>query len=164
RDERGRRIRRGSRSAQAAPLAIFGHRFPLGGAYSLGGEGARFGAGRPGHTHQGQDITGAEGIPVVAPRGGVVTRAAYQPEGAGYYVILAGSGERLQYAFMHMQRGSITVREGQRVLTGQALGRLGNTGASSGPHLHFEIWEGPWQTGGRPLDPLTYLRRWASWS
>ena len=106
----------------------------------------------------------AEGLPIVAPRGGIVTTVANQPEGAGHYVILAGSGERFQYAFMHLQRGSIVVREGQRVLTGQLLGRLGNTGASFGAHLHFEIWQGPWQTGGKPLDPLPYLRRWASWS
>jgi len=164
RDERGRRIRRGSRASQSAPLAIFGHRFPVAGAYDLGGEGARFGAGRPGHIHQGQDLTAAEGTPIIAPRGGVVTRVANQPEGAGYHVILAGSGEPFQYAFMHMQRGSIVVREGQRVLTGQTLGKVGNTGASSGAHLHFEIWEGAWQTGGRPLDPLPYLRRWAGWS
>ncbi|MBA2506055.1 MAG: M23 family metallopeptidase [Thermoleophilaceae bacterium] len=164
RDDRRNRIRRGPRAAQSPPLGIFGHRFPVGGPYELGGEGGRFGADRPGRTHQGQDISGAEGLPIVAPRGGIVTTVANQPEGAGHYVILAGSGERFQYAFMHLQRGSIVVREGQRVLTGQLLGRLGNTGASFGAHLHFEIWQGPWQTGGKPLDPLPYLRRWASWS
>jgi murein DD-endopeptidase MepM/ murein hydrolase activator NlpD len=66
---------------------------------------------------------------------------------------------------MHLQTGSIPVVIGQRVRTGDLLGRVGSTGASSGPHLHFEVWEGGgWYEGGHPVDPLPYLRRWDSWS
>jgi murein DD-endopeptidase MepM/ murein hydrolase activator NlpD len=61
---------------------------------------------------------------------------------------------------MHLQRGSIEVEPGQRVRGGQRIGRVGTTGASSGPHLHFEMWRGEWQTGGRPIDPYRYLKRW----
>ena len=61
--------------------------FPVQGLYSLGNEGSRFGAGRPGHTHQGQDVAAAEGTPVVTPRGGIVHWIAYQEKGAGHYVV-----------------------------------------------------------------------------
>jgi murein DD-endopeptidase MepM/ murein hydrolase activator NlpD len=50
------------------------------------------------------------------------------------------------------------------VLTGQALGQVGATGDASGPHLHFEIWDGPWFAGGQPIDPLPFLVRWDAWS
>jgi murein DD-endopeptidase MepM/ murein hydrolase activator NlpD len=80
-------------------------------------------------------------------------------------VILDGESEERDYAFMHLQTGSITVAEGQRVSTGQLIGAVGNTGRSFGPHLHFEVWEGgDWYDGGHPVDPLPYLKRWDAWS
>lgn len=165
RDPGGRSLRSSARASASQQLELYWHRFPLRGRFTYGGEGSRFGAGRPGHSHQGQDLTAPEGTPVVAPRGGVVQTVAYQAEGAGHYVILDGAGEDRDYGFMHLQTGSIPVRVGQRVRTGQLLGRVGNTGASSGAHLHFEIWEGGgWYEGGSPVDPLPYLRRWDSWS
>ena len=165
RDPGGRTLRSSARASASQQLELYWHRFPLRGDFTYGGEGSRFGAGRPGHSHQGQDLSAPEGTPVVAPRGGVVQTVAYQAEGAGHYVILDGAGEDRDYAFMHLQTGSIGVRQGQRVRTGQLLGRVGNTGASSGAHLHFEIWEGGgWYEGGSPVDPLPYLRRWDAWS
>lgn len=165
RDPGGRTLRASARASASAPLEFYWHRFPLAGPFQYPGEGGGFGAERPGRSHQGQDLTAAEGTPVVAPRGGVVQHVAYQAEGAGHYVILDGHGEDRDYAFMHLQEGSIAVRQGQRVRTGQLLGRVGNTGRSFGAHLHFEIWEGGgWFEGGKPVDPLPYLRRWDSWS
>ena len=165
RDPGGRTLRAAARTSSVAVLEFYWHRFPLVGSFGYGGADARFGADRPSHTHQGQDLTAAEGTPVVAPRGGVVEHVAYQAEGAGHYVILDGAGEDRDYAFMHLQTGSISVVVGQRVRTGDLLGRVGSTGASSGPHLHFEVWEGGgWYEGGHPVDPLPYLRRWDSWS
>jgi len=143
-----------------APSA--GHLFPVVGTYSFGGKDSRFGAGRRGHTHQGQDIAAAQGTPVVAPRSGVVEVVRYQASGAGHYVVLDGAGEDRDYVFMHLVTGSIPVSEGQTVRKGALLGRVGNTGVSFGPHLHFEIWVGGgWYTGGHPIDPLPILRRWA---
>jgi murein DD-endopeptidase MepM/ murein hydrolase activator NlpD len=136
------------------------HRFPVLGRHSLGGEDARFGARRPGHRHQGQDITADEGTPVVAPRGGTITWRAYQRKGAGYYLVLQAVMEPYNYVFMHLQRGSLQARVGDRVRTGQVLGAVGSTGSSSGPHLHFEIWRGRWYKGGEPVDPLPYLAVW----
>jgi hypothetical protein len=164
-DPGGKTLRASARASSVAPIEFYWHRFPVVGAFGYGGEDARFGAQRPSHSHQGQDLTAAEGTPVVAPRGGVVQHVAYQAEGAGHYVILDGDGEDRDYAFMHLQTGSIPVVAGQHVRTGELLGRVGSTGASSGPHLHFEVWErGGWFEGGDPVDPLPYLRRWDSWS
>jgi hypothetical protein len=56
-------------------------------------------------------------------------------------VIKIGPGEYALYA--HMQPGSVRVEKGQRVRTGQVIGRLGNSGNSSSPHLHFSIQDGP---------------------
>jgi murein DD-endopeptidase MepM/ murein hydrolase activator NlpD len=130
-------------------------------AFDWGGEGSRFGAKREGHRHQGQDLAAAEGTPVVAPRGGLVEVVQYQAGGAGHYVVVDGDDEDHDYVFMHMRSGSITVAEGDRVRTGQAIGEVGTTGSSSGPHLHFELWVGGWYTGGAPIDPLPLLQSWA---
>lgn len=155
--------RKRKRLAAARRARETGHRFPLVGTYSYGSSGARFGAPRKGHTHQGQDLAAAEGTPIVAPRGGVVKAVAYQASGAGHYVVLDGAGEDRDYVFMHMRTGSVAVTKGQTVRIGEKLGEVGNTGRSFGAHLHFEIWTGGgWYTGGRPVDPLPYLRVWDS--
>jgi murein DD-endopeptidase MepM/ murein hydrolase activator NlpD len=161
---RAPRLRPAAKASASGALANYAHRFPLVGRFTWSGDGGGFGAGRPGHTHQGYDLLAAEGTAVVAPRGGTVTTVANQPGGAGNYVVLSGSGESYDYAFMHLQDGSVRVREGQRVATGTRLGSVGSTGRSSGPHLHFEIWRGAWQAGGAPIDPLPSLRRWLTWS
>jgi murein DD-endopeptidase MepM/ murein hydrolase activator NlpD len=153
--------RRGSAVPPAAPeLTSDQHRFPVQGRHSFGGADARFGARRPGHVHQGQDIIAAEGTPVVAPRGGTITWRAYQAQGAGYYLVLDPVGEAFNYVFMHLQRGSVMVGVGDRVRTGQPLARVDSSGISSGPHLHFEIWSGAWYKNGFPIDPLPALLAW----
>ena len=164
RDRRGRRLRRAASASSVAQLGFYHHRFPLVGPFSYGGDGSRFGAPRRGHSHQGQDLAAAEGTPIVAPRGGVIETVAYQAGGAGHYAVLDGEGEPRDYVFMHMRTGSVVVHEGQRVRTGQRIGEVGNTGGSSGPHLHFEVWLGAWFNGGHPVDPLPLLRVWDRWS
>jgi murein DD-endopeptidase MepM/ murein hydrolase activator NlpD len=162
RDRRGRALRQATSASRSADLYFFHHKFPIVGEFDFGGDDARFGALREGHRHQGQDLTAAEGTPVVAPRGGVVETVEYQRKGAGHYVVVDGKDEDRDYVFMHLRDGSIQVAEGEHVRTGQRLGEVGNTGASSGPHLHFEIWVGGWwAVGGEPVDPLPLLRSWA---
>lgn len=136
------------------------HRFPLTGAYNLGGPDARFGAKRSGHLHQGQDLMAATGTPIVAPHSGRITWVAYQAKAAGYYVVLASDGEVFNYVFMHLQQGSTLVQAGDHVATGQRIGSVGATGDAQGSHLHFEIWDGPWYNGGHPVDPLPFLQQW----
>jgi murein DD-endopeptidase MepM/ murein hydrolase activator NlpD len=144
-----------------ASLASASSLFPVQGPYTLGGAGSRFGAGRTGHSHQGQDIAAAEGTPVVTPRGGTVHWVAYQAAGAGHYVVIAGDDGR-HYGFMHLQAGSILVAKGAPVAAGQRIASVGNTGASEGAHLHFEIWlNGWWATkASAPIDPLPDLMSW----
>lgn len=164
RDSAGRILRPGAHLSRVAQVQVRAHVFPLRGVFSYGGEDAKFGAKRNGHTHQGQDLLAAEGIPVVAPRSGTVEYVEYQAGGAGWYVILDGDAENLDYAFMHLQEGSIPVHKGEHVDQGQRLGSVGHTGDAQGDHLHFEIWDGPWYNGGTAIDPLPYLQQWQQWS
>jgi hypothetical protein len=157
----GRGLRRAPTASSTADIEFSHHAFPIAGAFDWGGEGSRFGAGRPGHTHQGQDLSAAQGTPVVAPRGGLVESVQYQAEGAGHYIVLDADDEDHDYVFMHLKTGSILVEEGDRVRTGEVIGEVGNTGSSTGPHLHFEIWVGGWYAGGEPIDPLPLLQSWA---
>jgi murein DD-endopeptidase MepM/ murein hydrolase activator NlpD len=157
----GHGLRRSATASSTAELEFSHHTFPIAGSFDWGGEGSRFGAPRDGHRHQGQDLAAAEGTPVVAPRGGVVEAVEYQARGAGHYVVLDAEGEDYDYVFMHLRAGSIPVEAGTRVRTGQRIGEVGNTGGSSGPHLHFEIWVGGWFAGGEPIDPLPLLQGWA---
>lgn len=133
--------------------------FPVQGPYTFGGDDARFGAGRKGHTHEGQDVTAALGTPVVSPTAGTVTAVDFQRSGAGYYVVVHSVDGR-DFFLCHFQKGTTAVTLGQPVTAGQQLGAVGMTGDASGPHLHFEIWEGGWR-GGYPIDPLAQLKVWA---
>jgi murein DD-endopeptidase MepM/ murein hydrolase activator NlpD len=136
--------------------------FPVAGAFDFGGADARFGAGRPGHVHEGQDILATAGTPVVAPYAGTVSSTSYQAEGAGEYVVLDAADGR-DYFFAHCLRRSTAVAQGAAVSAGQTLCQVGATGLTSGAnHLHFEIWQVGWRVpGGAPIDPLPELRAWA---
>ena len=163
RDARGRRLRPAARASSTARLSVYHHVFPLAGAFSFGGDDARFGAQRRGHSHQGQDLAAARGTPVLAPRGGRIVAVEHQARAAGHYVVIDGAGENRDYAFMHLR--SVVVEEGDRVRTGEHLADVGSTGRSSGPHLHFEVWRGGWHAaGGEPVDPLPLLRAWNGFS
>jgi murein DD-endopeptidase MepM/ murein hydrolase activator NlpD len=153
--------------APVTPVTTVSGVFPVQGSFTFGGEDARFGAGRPGHIHQGQDVVAASGVPLVAPVAGTVTWKANQPGGAGIYLVVrgAGSGEVRDYVLMHIKRGTVLVAPGDAVSAGQQLAQVGATGDASGPHLHFEIWVGGWfARGGAPVDPLPQLQRWAGLS
>jgi murein DD-endopeptidase MepM/ murein hydrolase activator NlpD len=159
-----RYVRTGLSVTTPASLATAGSAiFPVQGPFNFGGDQSRFGVGRPGHLHEGQDIAADEGTPVVAPIAGSVSWIAYQAEGAGYYVVIAGVDGR-HYVFMHLQANSTLVAKGQVVAAGQRIASVGSTGGSTGPHLHFEIWLNGWRASkaSMPIDPLAQLQAWSA--
>jgi len=147
--------------APPAPGPAAAPRFPVQGLYTFGGEDARFGAGRPGHSHQGQDMMAAQGTPIVSPVAGVVHWRAYQAEGAGHYLVIRADDGR-DLVFMHMRAGSLTVDKGAPVAAGQRIGEVGNTGYGPEPghsdeftwHLHVGIQE----PSGEWVNPYPLLR------
>jgi murein DD-endopeptidase MepM/ murein hydrolase activator NlpD len=150
-------------SALNLGFALYGYAFPLLGAHDFGDSGARFGASRSGHTHQGQDVMADCGIPLVAARGGRVQYSGYEGN-AGNYVVIDGKGTSLDTAYMHLAQPS-PLRTGDQVRTGQPIGLVGDTGDATACHLHFEIWTAPgWYEGGSPVDPLPYLMKWDRYS
>ena len=156
---------RSSQTTEAArdSFDLYDHVFPVRGRHDFGGAGARFGAGRAGHSHQGHDVFASCGTRLLAARGGRVQYGGYHGA-AGNYVVIDGAGTDVDYAYMHLDAAS-PFAAGDRVYTGQQIGAVGATGNARGCHLHFEMWAGPgWYDGGRPFDPLASLTAWDSWS
>jgi murein DD-endopeptidase MepM/ murein hydrolase activator NlpD len=145
-------------STENARFSYFKHKFPVRGPHTYGDG---IGAGRG---HRGQDIFAACGTPLQAARGGTVQWKAYQASGAGYYVVIDGRGTGRDYVYMHLASRA-RVHEGERVRTGERIGRVGESGNAVGCHLHFELWSAPgWYEGGNFLNPTDDLRNWDSWS
>ena len=138
--------------ASAIPVEVF----PVDGPVDFGSSGARFGAGRAGHSHQGQDVIASCGLPVLASRRGRVVYNEYHSL-AGNYVVMKNAGSNTYFAYMHLTKPS-KLKVGKVYDAGRTIGRVGETGDAVGCHLHFEYWVGPWQTGGHPIDPLPYLK------
>jgi murein DD-endopeptidase MepM/ murein hydrolase activator NlpD len=147
----------------ALGFTLYGYSFPIVGSHDYGGAMGRFGAGRSGHTHQGQDVMAPCGTPLIAARGGTVQYAGWD-DGGGNYVVIDGKGTANDFVYMHMLEPS-PLKAGDTVFTGQPIGLVGTTGSSTGCHLHFEIWAGPgWYEGGSPFDPLLELKKWDRYS
>lgn len=143
-----------------AQTAAQGAIFPVRGPHSFGGPENRFGAGRVGHIHEGQDVLASEGLPVVAPLAGTIITTGYQAGGAGWYVAEQVS-DGLSFFYAHCEADSVAVKPEANVRAGQQLCLVGQTGDATGPHLHFEVWVGGWHVGnGYPIDPLPYLEAW----
>ncbi|MHC3749157.1 peptidoglycan DD-metalloendopeptidase family protein [Stutzerimonas stutzeri] len=89
------------------------------------------------------DIAMPEGTPIVAARGGMVVKIENEQSGGGNNP--AGNFVRILHddgtmgVYLHLMKGSVAVREGQRVESGTRIARSGNTGNSTGPHLHFVV-------------------------
>ncbi|MDW5598097.1 M23 family metallopeptidase [Conexibacter stalactiti] len=132
------------------------HVFPIRGRHDRGRyETNDFGGGRG---HQGQDMFADCGTPLVAALGGVVKRAGTEGAG-GNYVVIAGK-DRRDYVYMHLAEPP-PVKDGQRVESGQSIGRVGDSGNADGCHLHFELWTAPgWYAGGEPIDTAKLLAAW----
>jgi peptidoglycan hydrolase-like protein with peptidoglycan-binding domain len=100
--------------------------------------------------HAGVDFPAATGAAVSAARSGTVAQVGYDPAGWGNFVVIAhGAGVRTLYAHL----SSVSVRPGRRVSSRTTIGGVGSTGASTGPHLHFEV-----TSRGANVDPLRAIR------
>lgn len=100
--------------------------------------------------HRGLDVGAPSGTPIVAARSGTVSFSGWSSRGYGYLVKIRHMGnEETWYAHQSV----IYVGVGEYVEQGQVIGRVGSTGLSTGPHLHFELHK-----QGNALDPLAELR------
>src|SRR5690606_34799633 len=97
--------------------------------------------------HEGLDIANHPGTPIKASADGTVTFAASK---AGYgLTVVIDHGYGLQTWYAHTRK--ILVKHGARVKRGESIALLGNTGRSTGPHIHYEV-----RVNGTPVDPLSY--------
>jgi len=101
------------------------------------------------YSHKGLDISnGRQGDPVIATAGGTVVTAGYDQSYGNMVVMRHANGYYTRFG--HMQ--SLSVRKGQIVKQGTMLGKVGNTGLSTGAHVHYEVI-----LGGQLVDPLAYI-------
>ncbi|MDZ7710929.1 MAG: M23 family metallopeptidase [Roseovarius sp.] len=127
-------------AADKVPLAM-----PVNGGFRFtSGFGMRWG-----RLHAGTDFAAAHGTPIYATADGVVTHAGW----------LSGYGQlvKIKHAFgietRYAHQSRIRVREGQRVSRGDRIGDMGNTGRSTGTHLHYEV-----RVDGKAINPMTYIK------
>ena len=127
----------------AAQKLPFG--FPVRGTYrSTSGFGPRWG-----RMHEGHDWAGPRGTPIHATADGVVTFAGRQGGYGNMIKIRHDFGFETRYA--HLSRFRVQV--GQRVSRGDRIGDMGNTGRSTGTHLHYEV-----RVGGKAINPMKYIK------
>lgn len=99
--------------------------------------------------HAGTDWAGPHGTPIHATAEGVVTHAGWL---SGYgRLVKIRHAFGIETRFAHLSK--IDVKVGQRVSRGDRIGGMGNTGRSTGTHLHYEV-----RVGGTPVDPMTYIK------
>ncbi|MFE0751497.1 transglycosylase family protein [Gordonia sp. NPDC058843] len=115
---------------------------------------------RDGAMHEGIDLAGAIGAPIYAAADGTVT-AAGSASGFGHWIVLTHNinGHVWSTVYGHMFADGVLVKAGQKVTAGQHIAKLGNDGQSTGPHLHFEVWDGGHRdfTGGHSVDPAGWV-------
>jgi murein DD-endopeptidase MepM/ murein hydrolase activator NlpD len=99
--------------------------------------------------HKGADFAGPTGTPIYSTADGVITHAGWS---SGYGRLI-----KIQHAFgietRYAHLSKIRVKVGQRVSRGDRIGDMGNTGRSTGTHLHYEV-----RVGGKPQNPMTYIK------
>ncbi len=104
--------------------------------------------------HEAVDIAADYGTPIRAAANGVVTFSGWRNNGGGFQVWISHGGG-LYTTYNHMS--SVAVSAGASVGRGDFIGRVGATGAATGPHCHFEVWSGPIWDGGVRVNPMSYF-------
>lgn len=116
---------------------------PTRGGYVTSNFGPRWGS-----THSGMDIAGEMGDPVYSALDGKVKECRY--DGSYGNKILLQHEDGIETIYGHLSKFEVKV--GDEIKKGQLIGRVGSTGRSTGPHLHFEV-----RVNGSPVDPKKYL-------
>ena len=98
--------------------------------------------------HPGLDIAAESGTPIMASASGRVVSAG--PDGGYGNLIVLDNGNGVTTRYAHCSQ--IFARVGEAVIAGETIGAVGSTGASTGPHLHFEV-----RVNDKPVDPSLYL-------
>jgi murein DD-endopeptidase MepM/ murein hydrolase activator NlpD len=100
--------------------------------------------------HKGMDIANRRGTPIRATADGTVTYAGRRGSFGNMVIIDHGYGIVTRYAHMH----TIKIRNGSHLKKGDVIGTIGNTGLSTGPHLHYEV-----HLNGLPVNPAKYIQK-----
>ena len=110
--------------------------------------------------HEGTDFDPGRGTPIAAVADGVVTEVGNPSGSLGVYAVIRHSIDGVTFSSLygHMELGSLQLAVGQTVTRGQLVGLVGDTGASTGPHLHFGIEE----ASGTLIDSLEWIRQYAN--
>lgn len=127
-------------AAQKAPFAL-----PVKNAFRYtSGYGMRWG-----RMHQGTDFAAPSGTPIYSTADGVITHAGWLSGYGRLIKIKHAFGIETRYAHL----SQIRVKVGQRVSRGERIGDMGNSGRSTGTHLHYEV-----RVGGKSVNPMTYIK------
>lgn len=117
--------------------------------YTSGFGGRNDPLGRGWRRHEGQDLAGPYGMPILATADGVVTHAGWESGYGRLVKIRHEFGMETRYAHL----SQIRVNVGDRVSRGDRIGDMGNSGRSTGTHLHYEI-----RIGGDAINPMTFIK------
>ena len=118
---------------------------------------------RWGTEHKGVDFAGPVGTPIYAALDGIAVKAGPSGEGPGVgfenWIVIDSlvDDKPVSTVYGHMFTDGILITPGQQVTAGDHIANIGNAGGSTGPHLHFEYWEGGRLQGGFASDPMTKL-------
>ena len=105
--------------------------------------------------HDGMDISQSVGAPIIAAAAGVVVRTGWYNNCGGNQVVIA-VGSNLYVGYYHMSK--ILVSPGQKIARGQQIGKIGDSGCTTGPHLHFSVSRGyPLASGSTFYNPARFL-------
>ena len=102
--------------------------------------------------HAGADLAAVDGHPIYAAADGIVVIAGPSSGGNTGYMVAIDHGGGVQTRYVHPWPNGILVRVGETVTAGQQVARVGSSGNSTGPHLHFEV-----RVNGTPVDPIAFL-------
>lgn len=154
----------GQPMGQPGPVSAEGWTGPLGTAAYRGGDNYNqyrqyYNSGRGGY-HKGVDLSAPTGTPIYAAKAGKIIYGG--PLGSYGNLVAIDHGDGIQTRYGHAADRSIRVRAGQQVSAGQIIAAVGNTGRSSGPHLHFEVRQGKSSSMNNndttPIDPRPYMK------